>query len=520
MSSLSSKPQTFQLSPTFDLNSYISRYEPNSETRLQRLLFIARKCSKYAVDSDFARGIVTAAYSLVEKQLKDNYDTQRYQLIFEPSSTAADSVSTNVPMLSPGFVYDHAFVTQTDLASTSQLQTLEACLTTAQAHLAKDSIRLAHLTLVDFYKVRGDLSTALKYALRARDYCTLTQSSIQVHMLIIELLIHVGNYNNALEFVAKTELLKNTEKIHGDGTTLLSSKLNTASALAHLEQGRYQEALSKLLSLEAEFNHQFNSVLSAEDIALYGGILALATLSRNELYSSMLDINATFKERLELVPLLRDAIQHYARSEYRQCLSLLYSLRPELELDVRFCSHLDSVLELIRDKCLMQFFTPYSVVSIQAMADCIGVQSTEDMEIIVANLILSGKWDGVRINARTQTLHAITQVELEKRRERSTYQKVIRLGEKFMAETQNSLLRLSCIENGVLVKDDFAANKTGYSLGLQSQSQDDLIASYMSYDSRGSSWYGPSHRVARDAYEEDEEDVDMMDREDSRRYYK
>jgi len=314
-----------------------------------------------------------------------------------------------------------------------------------------------------------------------------------------------------------------------DESALLSSKLNAASALAHLEQGRFSEALSKFLKLDPGFTHQYHSILSAEDVAMYGGILALATLSRKDIYSNMLDSNASFKERLELVPVLRDAIQHYTRSEYRSCLLLLYSLRPELDLDLRFHSHLDTLLEKIRDKCLIQFFTPYSVVSLQSLADCIGVDSTEDMETIIANLILSGKWNGVRIHSYTQTLHAISPVELERRRKRGTYQKVLQLGDTFMAETQNTLLRLSCIENGLVVKDESGGGgnkKSSYFMGKHgsfshSQEEEDLITSYMGYGGGGSR-YEPSHHVVDDDADEyeQEEDVVMMDREDTRRYYK
>jgi len=577
LSSRTAPPSTFNLSPSFDLDSYISRYEPQSETRFQRLLHMARTCSMFIEDSKVAHDIVISAYVQIEKHLKMNSDLQRYVQIFSPTSSAVESVAMNAPtllvtsknsILSVPWIYDHSFITQTEAASISQRQTLEACLSTAQAHLAKDSIRICHLQLMEYYKIRGDFITALMYAFRSRDYCTTASSTIQVHLILIELLLHTRNYNQVLEYVAKTEVLKDspmatshrgaggggatsrsisssssstsntqspmphssqlvttptTETL--DESTLLSSKLLTASALVYMEQSRYSEALVKFLKLDPRFTNQYNTMVSAEDIALYGGLLALATTtSRKELYNTMLDSNSIYKERLEYVPALRDAIQHYSRSEYRPCLELLYSLRPELELDVRFHTHVNSLLEAIREKCLIQFFSPYSVVSFQALANCIGIPSVDDIESMVADLILSGKWNGVRINGSTQTLHAITSTESNRRRKQNTYQKVLQLGETFMAETQNTLLRLSCIQHGIVIKDESIANKKvggSYYRGSSSQ-DDDLIASYVGTygDSRGHDWYDESstatthHRVESegDVEDEEEEDVIMIDR--------
>jgi len=59
----------------FDLESYISRYDENSETRLQRLLFIARR----APSKDLAK----SAFALLEKQLKENDNWRRYTEVFE-----------------------------------------------------------------------------------------------------------------------------------------------------------------------------------------------------------------------------------------------------------------------------------------------------------------------------------------------------------------------------------------------------------------------------------------------------
>jgi len=58
-------------SPRFDLRSYISRYDSKSETRIQRLLFLARNGESPKL-----------AYSLLEQQLKQAGNVRRYQEVF------------------------------------------------------------------------------------------------------------------------------------------------------------------------------------------------------------------------------------------------------------------------------------------------------------------------------------------------------------------------------------------------------------------------------------------------------
>jgi len=66
-------------SPSFDLRKYISRYDPTSETRIERLLFLARsgKCDP------------KLAYSLLEDQLKQAGNVHRYAQVFGQGSVAA-----------------------------------------------------------------------------------------------------------------------------------------------------------------------------------------------------------------------------------------------------------------------------------------------------------------------------------------------------------------------------------------------------------------------------------------------
>ena len=67
-------------SSIFDLESYISRYDPQSETRLQRLLLIGSKST--------SEETVRAAYVLAEQQMRDTANLRRYREVFGGTSAS------------------------------------------------------------------------------------------------------------------------------------------------------------------------------------------------------------------------------------------------------------------------------------------------------------------------------------------------------------------------------------------------------------------------------------------------
>ena len=80
--------------------------------------------------------------------------------------------------------------------------------------------------------------------------------------------------------------------------TLFHQKLRAGQALAHLAEGRYHESAKMFTSISPELTNQFNSVISAEDLAMYGALLGLASFDRNMLHSLVID--GVFKARLEV----------------------------------------------------------------------------------------------------------------------------------------------------------------------------------------------------------------------------
>ena len=69
--------------------------------------------------------------------------------------------------------------------------------------------------------------------------------------------------------------------------TLLTAKLGCAAGLAALESRKYKLAARKFTELGVELGNSYEEVISPQDVAVYGGLCALASLDRAELKGEM-----------------------------------------------------------------------------------------------------------------------------------------------------------------------------------------------------------------------------------------
>lgn len=157
----------------FDLETYTGRYPVDSESRLQRLLFIAEKTQ----DPELSK----QAYQLAAKHMKGSQNVRAYRLAFGSGSKG-------------GVVYDADWVQETEITSHTSMEMLEGRLSAAQAHLQKEAIRTAHLAIGEFCKQRGDLQQALRAVMRSRDYCTNRNQTAHVCLLVIELAMDTSKF--------------------------------------------------------------------------------------------------------------------------------------------------------------------------------------------------------------------------------------------------------------------------------------------------------------------------------------
>lgn len=191
--------------PAFDLQTYISRYDPPSETRLQRLLFLAHQFHSSSNNSEHGSdSLASQAFDMAVQRMKESGNHRRYLEEFGAVEATSPSVEDHHPELNSANIsssgsphrsrsdshssshhhanhshpssqpihayqtYDPSFPAQSKLTSQSQLETLDARLGTAMSHVNKESIRMALLALGEFHRGRGDLREAWRKVLKSR----------------------------------------------------------------------------------------------------------------------------------------------------------------------------------------------------------------------------------------------------------------------------------------------------------------------------------------------------------------
>lgn len=148
---------------SFDLDTYIGRYAPDSETRLQRLALLAQHPQTKQ-----------AALQYLQRQVQQAGNVVRYSQIIPPEHQ------------------DPEWIRSATATNESSLEVLEARLSQAQANLNKDAIRTCFLSLGEFLTKTGNLREALRHVMRARDYCTSRVQTGQICWNVIELSMNTG----------------------------------------------------------------------------------------------------------------------------------------------------------------------------------------------------------------------------------------------------------------------------------------------------------------------------------------
>ncbi|KAG2461109.1 CSN1 protein, partial [Polypterus senegalus] len=142
-----------------------------------------------------------------------------------------------------------------------------------------DATRRGHDDLGDHYLDCGDLSNALKCYSRARDYCTSAKHVINMCLNVIKVSVYLQNWSHVLSYVSK-----------------------------------------------AESTPEIAELLSPSNVAVYGGLCALATFDRQELQRNVIS-SSSFKLFLELEPQVRDIIFKFYESKYASCLKMLDEMK-------------------------------------------------------------------------------------------------------------------------------------------------------------------------------------------------
>nr|DBA27531.1 TPA: hypothetical protein GDO54_008010 [Pyxicephalus adspersus] len=443
--------------PTLDLEQYASSY--SGLMRIERLQFIADRCPQLRVEA------LKMALTFVQR----TFNVDVYEEIHRKLSEANRELQNAPDALPEGSMdpppLDTAWVEATRKKALLKLEKLDTDLKNYKGNSIKESIRRGHDDLGDHYLDCGDLSNALKCYSRARDYCTSAKHVINMCLNVIKVSVYLQNWSHVLSYVSKAESTPEIAEQRGerDSQTLsVLTKLKCAAGLAELAARKYKQAAKCFLL--ASFDHcDFPELLSSSNVAVYGGLCALATFDRQELQRNVIS-SSSFKLFLELEPQVRDIIFKFYESKYASCLKMLDEMKDNLLLDLYLAPHVRTLYTQIRNRALIQYFSPYVSADMYKMATAFNT-TVSALEDELTQLILEGLINA-RIDSHSKILYAR---DVDQRS--TTFEKSLQMGREFQRRAKAMILRAAVLRNQIHVKSPPREGSQGELTPANSQSR-------------------------------------------------
>lgn len=422
--------------PTLDLEVYSNSY--NGLAKLYRLIYIINHCPSLRLEA------LKMAISYVMTTFNVNLYQMLHQKLAEVTSgsslpdVAVQSTSQDVPII------DSMWMETRSKKAALKLEKLDNDLKNYKSNSIKESIRRGHDDLGDHYLDCGDLSNALKCYSRARDYCTSGKHVVNMCMNVIKVSIYLQNWSHVLSYVSKAESTPDFSELQSKDTNQhILTKLKCAAGLAELATKKYKSAAKHFL--QANLDHcDFPELMSPNNVAMYGGLCALATFDRHELQKNVI-FSSSFKLFLELEPQLRDIILKFYESKYASCLKLLDEIKDNLLLDMYIAPHINNLYTQIRNRALIQYFSPYLSADMRKMATSFN-RTVNALEDELMQLILDGQIQA-RIDSHNKILFA---KDVDQRS--TTFEKSLQMGKEYQRRTRMLILRAAVLKNKIYVK--------------------------------------------------------------------
>lgn len=402
---------------TLDLDAYAAQY--NGHTKFDRLQFIASVCPSLACDALklCLDGLHGGYNGRLEREL-----TLELQKRSPPTQTVFVDMKRFEDILSRAALYR---------------EKLDNDLKSYRSNMVKESIRMGFFDLGDHYYNCGDLNNALKYYTRARDYCTVSKHLVNLCLNVIKVSIEMKSWSSVLNYVSKAE---STPDVSKDANAM--GQLKCCSALAQLALRSYKEAARLFLLVPFEHSN-FPEIITSRDIAVYGGLCALASFDRQDLKRRVME-NMDFKNFLELVPEVRELIKAFYYSRYAVILKNMEKIKGDLLLDLHLHPHVTALFCNIREKSLVQYFSPFLSVDMNKMAEAFSTD-VKSLETELASLIMR-KRIPARIDSDKKILYA-RQVDQRV----STFSATLDMGLQFEVQSKALLLRAAILQAGLTV---------------------------------------------------------------------
>lgn len=435
--------------PSLDLEAISNSYD--GLAKLYRLQFIAEHCPCYRVE----------ALKLAINCVQNTFNTTLYQRLHRKlqeviGGTANGGGAAGLPDVAVGAAdqgpgektfpaFDLNWVDTRNKKGQMKLEKLDNDLKNYKSNSIKESIRRGHDDLGDHFLDSGDLANALKCYSRSRDYCTSGRHVVSMCVNVIKVSVYLQNWAHVMSYVNKalaTPDLTEGNMKSAEHLTLVT-RLKCAGGLADLMTRKYKAAAKQFL--EASLDHcECPDLMSPNSVAIYGGLTALATFDRTELLKQVIS-SSQFKLFLELEPQLREVLQCFYDSRYGQCLKLLENMKDNLLLDLYLAPHIQTLFSMIRNRGLVQYFSPYISADLPKMAHSFNT-TIPNLENELMKLILDGSIQA-RIDSHNRVLLA---QDVDQRSQ--TFARAVEMSRLYTRRARTLVLRSAILKANISVK--------------------------------------------------------------------
>jgi len=433
--------------PSLDLEATSNAYD--GLAKLYRLQFIAEHCPCYRVE----------ALKLAINYVMNTYNTTLYQRLHRklqecvggPANGGGGLPDVAVAAADQGMgersipALDLNWVDSRNKKAQMKLEKLDNDLKNYKSNSIKESIRRGHDDLGDHFLDSGDLANALKCYSRSRDYCTSGRHVVSMCVNVIKVSVYLQNWSHVMSYVNKALATPDLTEGNMKSTEHLSlvTRLKCAGGLADLMTRKYKAAARQFL--EASLDHcECPDLMSPNNVAIYGGLTALATFDRTELLKQVIS-STQFKLFLELEPGLREVLQCFYDSRYGHCLKLLEDMKDNLLLDIYLAPHIHTLFSMIRNRGLVQYFSPYLSADLSLMAASFNT-SIPALENELMKLILDGSIQA-RIDSHNRVLLA---QDVDQRSQ--TFAKAVEMSRLYTRRARTLVLRSAILKANISVK--------------------------------------------------------------------
>ena len=434
--------ETSSMPPSqFDLPAYISRYEGSS--KLNRLLFISQ--TRPELQGNALRLLVN------EIKKPGACNTAIYVML---------NTMGVFQQLGPGYEYDNQWLSEVETRAAQRHEQLETTLQVEKTKMIKETIRLCLSDLGDFYSQRGIHNEAMKMYLRTREYCSSNKQVAEMGLKAVRASIDDKDFKSAKQNLLRVEPI--VEQIATECKDL-AEKCKLLFGIVLLQEGEFESAASRFVNIDGSFAQAFNDIASLEDIVLYGTLCSLASFSRASIKGLVID-NIAFKSLTELLPEVRNMPQYFCSGKYSELFSELDSLSGILAHDIYLRKHTEVILTAVKERCISQYITPYSVIDMRKMAESMQVD-IPGLASIVAKMIAAGK-----VSAKIDMASCVIYRQKADGR-KALREKMVDLGRSQIRDLKVILLRLSMMRHDFSLDTD---SPTGCQPSLFTRAHDDL----------------------------------------------